>query len=161
MIVLALAATVLLRSLSAAGAPQLSFRLSADSTSFRVDAASYSLSPSCTARVVGYGCLVPLLGADQQVRHSVTACKSSGNVCGGQAFEAQVSCVCPAISPGDCPSGLFVVGTPPTAPTNLSAVAVSSSQIDLTWVENCGADGYIIQRADSPDGPWAEIGRLP
>ncbi|HSS61358.1 MAG TPA: fibronectin type III domain-containing protein [Candidatus Limnocylindrales bacterium] len=52
-------------------------------------------------------------------------------------------------------------GTPPTAPappTGLSANAVSSSQISLTWNPSTGAASYKIQR--SPDGStgWAQIG---
>src|SRR5713101_3294515 len=39
--------------------------------------------------------------------------------------------------------------TPPTAPTNLSATAVSSSQINLTWTastDNVAVTGYLIER---------------
>ncbi len=43
----------------------------------------------------------------------------------------------------DCGGG----GEPPAAPTNLAAASVSSSQIDLSWVDNSGdEDGFKIER---------------
>src|SRR6185369_5233847 len=47
---------------------------------------------------------------------------------------------------------------PPEPPSNLSASAVSSSQIDLSWQDNAGNEsGFIIQRAMSSSGPWTQI----
>jgi hypothetical protein len=48
---------------------------------------------------------------------------------------------------------------PPAAPSNLSAVEVSSSQIDLFWIDNSDNEtGFKVER--SPDGTssWIEIG---
>ncbi len=48
---------------------------------------------------------------------------------------------------------------PPLAPSNLTASAVSSSQINLSWVDNSGNEsGFIIQRGPSATGPWMQIG---
>ena len=48
--------------------------------------------------------------------------------------------------------------TAPAAPSNLSAVAVSSSQITLAWTDNSNNEsGFRIQRAPTSGGPWAQI----
>ncbi len=49
---------------------------------------------------------------------------------------------------------------PPAAPTALSATAVSSSQIDLSWTDNANNEtGFKVER--SPDGAaWAEIAQV-
>jgi fibronectin type 3 domain-containing protein/uncharacterized membrane protein len=57
-------------------------------------------------------------------------------------------------------SGIFFGGAPPAppAPTGLSASALNSSQISLTWNAVGGATGYKVQR--SPDGStgWTQVG---
>ncbi len=45
----------------------------------------------------------------------------------------------------------------PAVPTGLSASAVSSSQIDLTWTAVTGATGYKISRATSSGGTYTEV----
>ena len=47
----------------------------------------------------------------------------------------------------------------PTAPTNLTAVAVSSTQVDLSWTASEGVvDGYRIERSlDGTTGSWQQI----
>lgn len=45
------------------------------------------------------------------------------------------------------------------APTNLTATAVSSSQIDLAWDDNSGVeDGYKIERSANGSTGWSQIG---
>ena len=47
---------------------------------------------------------------------------------------------------------------PPLAPSNLAAVAASSSQINLSWQDNSANEsGFIVQRAPSSTGPWMQI----
>jgi hypothetical protein len=50
----------------------------------------------------------------------------------------------------------------PNAPTSPTATAVSSSQINLSWVDQSGVDEeYAIERATSSTGPFTEIATVP
>src|SRR5579859_935922 len=49
--------------------------------------------------------------------------------------------------------------TAPAAPSNLTATAVSSSQINLSWQDNSSNEsGFNIMRGPSATGPWSQIG---
>ncbi|HEX4956118.1 MAG TPA: fibronectin type III domain-containing protein [Thermoanaerobaculia bacterium] len=48
--------------------------------------------------------------------------------------------------------------TPPAAPTGLSATAVSSSQINLSWSAVSGATEYRILRSTTSGGPYTQVG---
>lgn len=63
----------------------------------------------------------------------------------------------PGITKQTVPQSVLYPVTPPAAPGSLIAVASSSTQINLTWVDNANNEsGYEIQR--SPDGAaWATI----
>ena len=51
--------------------------------------------------------------------------------------------------------------TPPSAPSNLVATAISSSQINLTWTDNASnEDGFKIERKTGAAGTYAEIGSV-
>jgi chitodextrinase len=50
---------------------------------------------------------------------------------------------------------------PPTAPGNLAATAVSSSQINLSWsasTDNVGVTGYLVERQDPGSTSFAQVG---
>jgi hypothetical protein len=49
------------------------------------------------------------------------------------------------------------VFTPPAAPIGLTAMAVSSSQINLSWTTYAGATGYKIQRSGDGVHNWTQI----
>src|SRR4029079_12650171 len=47
---------------------------------------------------------------------------------------------------------------PPTAPSGLSATAVSSSQINLAWTDNSNnEDSFIVARGTTSGGPYTDI----
>jgi hypothetical protein len=52
------------------------------------------------------------------------------------------------------------VGSVPAAPSNLTATAVSSRQVNLTWTDNANNEsGYIIQRSTNGSS-WTQIGKV-
>lgn len=50
-----------------------------------------------------------------------------------------------------------VVPPAPATPSGLSATAVSSSQIDLSWTASSGATGYNVKRSTTSGGPFTTI----
>src|SRR5436309_3266381 len=46
---------------------------------------------------------------------------------------------------------------PPAAPSNLAATGVSSSQINVTWMDVANETGFRIQRGPSATGPWTVV----
>ena len=51
---------------------------------------------------------------------------------------------------------------PVSAPGSLTATAVSSSQINLTWVDsNSSETGYLVERSLSSSSGFAQIASLP
>jgi len=50
-------------------------------------------------------------------------------------------------------------GSAPVAPSNLTATAISSSQINLGWTDNASNEtGFKVERGPSSTGPWTQIG---
>jgi len=59
---------------------------------------------------------------------------------------------------GYSPYSSVIFGTTAlAAPTNLSATAISSSQINLTWTGVSGATNYIVSRSSTVDGTYSSI----
>ncbi|MDX1555649.1 MAG: fibronectin type III domain-containing protein, partial [Xanthomonadales bacterium] len=51
---------------------------------------------------------------------------------------------------------------PDGGPTGLNATAVSSSQIDLTWIDGASNEtGYLVERSPNGSSGWIEVGNLP
>ena len=51
--------------------------------------------------------------------------------------------------------------SPPTAPSGLTATAVSSSQINLSWTDNSSNEGnFIVSRSTVAGGPYSDIATL-
>ncbi len=48
--------------------------------------------------------------------------------------------------------------TPPSAPTGLTATAVSQTQVNLSWTAAAGATSYTILRATVSGGPYTAVG---
>jgi endonuclease/exonuclease/phosphatase family metal-dependent hydrolase len=53
----------------------------------------------------------------------------------------------------------FATAIPPTAPTNLYSTIITSTSINLAWIDNAGdEDGYHIYRSDNIAGPFNLVG---
>ena len=50
--------------------------------------------------------------------------------------------------------------TPPSAPTGLTATAISSTQIDLSWNDVSSETGYRVERSANGSNAWSEIAIL-
>jgi len=58
--------------------------------------------------------------------------------------------------------GAFIGGTPPTAPSELSGLAISGSRIDLTWTDNSADElGFVLERRKEGDTAFLQIAELP
>ncbi|PYV40181.1 MAG: hypothetical protein DMG06_20985, partial [Acidobacteria bacterium] len=57
--------------------------------------------------------------------------------------------------------GCYRARTPPAAPSGLTATAVASSQIKLTWDGMIGAIRYSVKRSTKPGGPYTTIAPPP
>ena len=57
--------------------------------------------------------------------------------------------------------GAFIGGTPPSAPTGLSAQEASSSRITLTWTDNASNEaGFKIERRKHSDSTFSQISKV-
>src|SRR5207249_8116865 len=70
--------------------------------------------------------------------------------------------VCATNATGDSAFSNEASGTTPLAkPTSATATAVSSTQINLTWVDNSASEtGYKIERKTTVSGTYAQIAQV-
>jgi fibronectin type 3 domain-containing protein len=66
---------------------------------------------------------------------------------------------------GDSPPSSVTRATtqvaPPAAPSNLTAVAVSSTQVNLSWTNNAtGQQGFRVQRSNDGGNTWSQIAQV-
>jgi len=116
---------------------------SADESGFKIQRKTgttgiYTTIRTTAANVTAYGDITVTDGTLYYYRVCAT------NVAGDSAFSNEVS------------------GTTPLAkPTSAHATAVSSSQINLTWVDNSASEtGYLIERKTGSTGTYAQIAQV-
>ena len=88
------------------------------------------------------------LAAGTVYNYRVAATDAAGNVSG---YSSVASATTPAAADT----------TPPTVPAGLKANAVSSSQINLSWVastDNVGVAGYLVERRKGSFGSFVQVG---
>ncbi len=56
------------------------------------------------------------------------------------------------------PDNAVVAPAELAAPAGLTAVLTASDRATLGWTDVTGETGYLVQKADSPDGPWTDVG---
>jgi hypothetical protein len=59
------------------------------------------------------------------------------------------------------PSNVVSVETVTTAPVNLAAIALSTTQIKLTWNDVTGETGFIVEQSLDGSTNWTQIGTVP
>src|SRR5262249_34857362 len=80
------------------------------------------------------------LTAGTTYTYRVSASSSSGGLFYGAQVSATTQTALPSL---------------PTAPSGLTASSVSSSQINLTWIDNSTNEtGFYVERATASAGPW-------
>ena len=124
-----------------------------------------------TAAKVGGATYTPTAAATSGLTVVLSIDSSSSAVCsisaGVVSFTGAGSCVIDANQAGNANwtaapqvQQSFLVGTLPTAPTNLSATALSTSSIQFNWKDNSTDElGFYIYRWSVPDGSaWVYAG---
>lgn len=130
---------------------------SASSTTFVIGAPG-SFSVQCT------GFPVPSLSVSGALPPGVTfdpsAAKLSGTPLSGSSPSYAISFTASnGVLPDFAQAFTLTIVSPPTAPSNLRAVEVSSSEIDLSWTDNSpDVTGFIIERMGGTDSAYREIG---
>jgi titin len=61
-------------------------------------------------------------------------------------------------APSTAVSATTLAPPPPPTPTGVDATAMSPSQIDVTWQDVTGEDGYVVQRSANGSSGWTQVG---
>jgi len=61
-------------------------------------------------------------------------------------------------APSAVVSATTLAPPPPAAPAGVAATAMSPSQIDVTWQDVTGEDGYVVQRSLNGSAGWTQVG---
>jgi hypothetical protein len=80
---------------------------------------------------------------------------------GGALSATEISAIASWIAAGALPDGEIPPPMPPSPPSNLMASVASSSQINLTWIDNAGDEiGFKVERANSAAGQFIAVATL-
>src|SRR5919109_139848 len=78
-------------------------------------------------------------------------------VSNGTTYFYVVQAVSSGGTSGNSNQAISTPTAPPLAPTGLTATAMSSSQINLTWTASSGATSYNVLRSTTTGGPYTQI----
>ena len=108
-------------------------------------------SGACAGNANGYRC--------NQVNTDPQTCTNTYTFAG--TYKGKVIVERGSAAPAESRTTITVTGTPPVAPTNLLATALSSSQISLSWTDNSGDElGFKVERKWGTPGAWSQVGLL-
>lgn len=100
----------------------------------------------------------PFAQIAQPAPASATSVNDS-NISGGVRYDYRVRAVAGQLN-SDW-SNIVTVGAPPDIPGNLAATARNASQIQLTWTDVSGEQGYLIYRETEDGSFFDQIARVP
>src|SRR6185436_16293287 len=81
----------------------------------------------------------------------------AGQTCVSQGFTGG-TLACNGTCGGFLTTGCTTTCTPPAPPTGVTATAVSSTQINVSWIASAGATSYNILRSTTSGGPYSLAG---
>lgn len=86
---------------------------------------------------------------------------TAGNLASGVTYRHYVTAVNSVAESLPSNSITNTISTPPAAPANLRVTSMSSSRIDLHWLDaSNNEDGFLIARATASTGPYATLASI-